>query len=68
MPFTIDIKVAKFEMSLELECSRCHCMRDSAEFIGRAGKVMKTCNRCRTGKALKRRSISTLATGTPIQN
>lgn len=50
MPFTIDIKVAKVEMSLTLECSRCHCMRDSKEFIGHGGKVLKTCKGCRTRK------------------
>lgn len=54
MSYTITTKITKFELSLKYQCSRCHCMRPSAEFIGRAGKVMKTCAHCRAGKAKKK--------------
>lgn len=46
----IKIKVDKFEFSVKFECSRCHCMRPAVEYVGRAGKVMKTCQRCRNQK------------------
>jgi hypothetical protein len=47
----VSVSLRGFSLTVEYQCSRCHRMRPAAEFIGRAGKVMKTCERCRKQKA-----------------
>lgn len=49
----VSVKILSFSLEVQHQCSRCHTMRDASEFIGRAGKVMKTCKHCRDGKAKK---------------
>lgn len=50
---SVTITIKGFSFSLEYQCSRCHKMRPAHQFIGRAGKVMKTCDVCRKQKAKK---------------
>jgi glyoxylase-like metal-dependent hydrolase (beta-lactamase superfamily II) len=48
--FGVKIEIKGFSFSLEYQCSRCRKMKPAHQFTGRGGKVMKTCEPCRTSK------------------